>query len=73
MNWQPFETAPKDGRQIIVWDGKEAGTAKYVEQFWPGEEHVRGNLYRKIQVDNSYYSFTTDGYPTHWAPVEPPT
>ncbi len=68
MNWQPIETAPKDGRRIIVsCDGRvrtaywtDNGEARRPKPYWyydsaMGVKWVRNNP------------------PTHWMPLpEPP-
>lgn len=32
--WRPIETAPKDGRRFIAWDGHEVWMAKWFEDEW---------------------------------------
>ena len=63
--WQPIETAPKDGRQILVFDGKEMAAAEYYQAkdgsaFWEIGHSERARLYLRKTL-------------THWMPLpEPP-
>jgi hypothetical protein len=63
MNWQPIETAPKDGRRIIAWFG--ANSEKYAESvYWLPE----GGCWVWSQDGDSPRT-----PPTHWMPLpEPP-
>lgn len=62
MNWQPIETAPKDGTNIIITDGCGCYSVVSWANYWaiwlfPGYG----------DSDNEFY------YPTHWMPLpEPP-
>jgi hypothetical protein len=67
--WQPFETAPKDGRSILV----------YMKNQDPGEEYSViqwSDLHRSWQlVHTGTYAVDGDVYddPTHWMSLpEPP-
>jgi len=66
MEWQPIETAPKDGTYVLVTDGKEVYRS-YYEDIYPEDN-------RPQWFDNSYYSFDPGEIPTHWMPLpKPPT
>lgn len=61
MDWQPIETAPKDGTQILAWDGFNFDLCE-----WSAPE-------RRPQdacwwIDNDKGSM----HPTHWQPLPPP-
>ena len=65
MNWQPIETAPKDGTQVLcAWQGADGwlyGVHLWRESLeWPG-------LY-------GWYFVATERFhkPTLWAPIETP-
>jgi hypothetical protein len=54
--WQPIETAPKDGTDVLVWDGDSVSLASYdkvTESWW-------------VLVE-----FSLDGV-THWQPLPTP-
>lgn len=85
MDWQPIETAPKDGRWIDLWRGKCDGgrwqprvTAKwdaYLFAFvWPDEcydpWHELGRCESEMENGN-YYMEYAEGF-THWMPLPPP-
>lgn len=64
--WQPIETAPKDGRRILVSE------ANYVDSigcaYWS---------YSKEWKEEGWYSSAccddiTMFFPTHWMPLPPP-
>ena len=58
MEWQPIETAPKDGRLILAWEEPEI---TYRLTFWGNSEW-------------RYYPFGVECSPTHWMPLpDPPT
>jgi hypothetical protein len=70
MEWQPIETAPKDGRRIVAW---RQGYG------WNGWEVLRwkvntrtGREYFGDPLENDDYDLA-DEQPTHWLPIpEPP-
>ena len=62
--WQPIETAPKDGTWIVICDGRHAGC--FLAAYWDGDEEAP---YKWFTVDGSYHA----DFPTHWMPLpEPP-
>lgn len=54
-----IDTAPKDGRPLLVWTGEYWEYAKYHDRAWRGAHHsaTHGN-----ELDE----------PTHWMPQPPP-
>lgn len=61
MEWQPIETAPKDGREILVCSRYQCAVA-----FWDDEEEAWLTDYRR--KGNSAYVEAR-----HWMPLpEPP-
>ena len=68
-NWQPIETAPKDGRLILaygLWEGEVNGV---------GEMQIAvvkaNNVYYPIVGADVYAAWLSE--PTHWMPLpEPP-
>ena len=70
--WQPIETAPKDGTYFIGWNGNLAfktSRGKYYDK-WPHQEG--GPTFREEW--NAYDSSSMWPWkPTHWMPLpEPP-
>lgn len=58
MQWQPIETAPRDGENVLLAD--ESGSM--IVGFW----NNRTNAWD----DGDYRSFMT--WPTHWMPMPKP-
>lgn len=88
MDWQPIETAPKDGRTIDLWI---EGDDSMVDFYAPEAKKVRGRPLRVGRAPNmcwlekppnrpNWYAIGGLGYPlspevkaTHWMPLpEPP-
>lgn len=66
MNWQPIETAPRDGTDILVcvtYNGPagEWETAQWVD--WARDDLVWPNYWRHIEIPFP---------PTHWQPLPAP-
>ena len=62
MEWQPIETAPKDGTPILIWDGEIQYVCAWVQRT-PGD-------WRWFEFDGEFYHSYK---PTHWMPLpEPP-
>ena len=63
QEWQPIETAPKDGTSVLISNGVSVGEAHYEEYaegwFWAGGH----------STDAVDYKVWT---PTHWRPLPPP-
>lgn len=77
-DWQPIETAPKDGTYIIVARrGEDIGSAPMeITQFFEIKnyhyEQVEGDIYRKVE-DEPYRSWNGNGHrATHWMPLPDP-
>jgi len=66
MDWQPIETAPKDGKRFLIWsaiDGMEIG-------YWSTSLWVKkGGAWIIYEARSD----TIELEPTHWMPLpEPP-
>lgn len=86
MDWQPIETAPKDGTEILLWSGvedrsKDGPTIGH----WATDEECAvyvgdcGGECRCPEYDHNdpwWLSwdggFTAEHPPTHWMPLPPP-
>ena len=60
MDWQPIETAPKDGTRVMVWN---AVTGSYITAFEPPKFAARGLWPMRGwgEHDGTWYP-----EPTHW-------
>ena len=74
MEWQPIETAPKDGSSILIYDpddGHGAGEEPviYVCYWKEGMSRRRGITGSWTEADGEMY---TTFIPTHWMPLPKP-
>jgi hypothetical protein len=66
--WQPIETAPKDGTRILGYDGSTVSGTYWHDSFreWRNESEAAG--------DNHGWYGHDRWVPTHWQPLpEPPS
>lgn len=61
MEWQPIETAPKDGRLILIAKEDATNWHNVFVAYWD-DETVEFKFHREGYVRN----------PTHWMPLPPP-
>lgn len=69
-DWQPIESAPKDGTEIIAW-GMMRGDYGYTpdEPTWTGVRWTNAQWQVTKPTARHFAGFT----PTHWTPLpEPP-
>lgn len=66
MNWQPLETAPKDGTRLLLLSGPEIDVGYWSESVWCQTLATQGAW---IIYENR--SDTVILYPTHWMPLPP--
>lgn len=75
MDWQPFDTAPRNGTKVIVWgEGYKWPEAAYYERYGDAVAKEAGAL--------GYWRYADDLLTdvmdieeetlTHWAPIIPP-
>jgi hypothetical protein len=70
MNWQPIETAPKDGTVIIIYDTEWGVYAAEWSPSWYGDTTNQGWI--EARFDEEYGSYAKNA--TLWMPLpEPPT
>ena len=60
-NWQPIETAPKDGTRILLTDGDDCGVAG-----WDDDRKEWIVACVAYMDHNEYVDFYA---PTHWMPL----
>jgi hypothetical protein len=64
MEWQPIETAPKDGTKVLVSNGFEMQVAEFSDSnIFGHKEWVYG------EIQNSYNRKSYVAEPTHWMPL----
>ena len=62
MDWQPIETAPKDGTQILCYEFCYGQDTMYLADYaWHGSVEK-----------GSFYSMGDLMQPTHWMPMQAP-
>jgi hypothetical protein len=65
-NWQPIETAPKDGTKILIFDnGVYTARWKDEARYYQFETRPGWQIY---ECDDGFYSIATDAA-THWMPL----
>lgn len=71
-NWQPIETAPRDGTSIIGWNGKYV-SAMIWSKHKDDEGHV-GWCEAGYEYGGVLYllHYVFDPEPTHWQPLPAP-
>lgn len=68
--WQPIETAPKDGTWILLYKEQELSGIVQVDEWCPSIQTVKWAYDRWCEC-SGYSAFAT---PTHWMPLpKPPT
>lgn len=69
--WQPIDTAPKDGSLILTWGPHHVGVARWLD--YAREPYLPDPSYRWAGwIDN--YDGEDIPEPTHWLPLPaPPT
>jgi len=80
MEWQPIETAPKDGTRILISNGDYVCEAKMESREYESEEYVRterdGSVISRRSKRTDYWWRPTLDWAydaTHWMPLpEPP-
>ena len=66
MTWQPIETAPRDGTEMLLWDGTNLGVGFRTDTAW-------GLVFELHNWEWGHEISFKTVYPTHWMPLpEPP-
>lgn len=67
MNWQPIDTAPKDGTWLLLFrPGKEGN--RIAEARWRGNWMDKGSY----EWGGNSWCYPENSQPTHWMPLPPP-
>ena len=76
MEWQPIETAPKDGTAVLLWglwageiNGPDETPRVDIGQFTDGRSDYAGNDWWQLLTGDAYACWMQ---PTHWMPLPPP-
>ncbi len=71
MDWQPIETAPRDGEPVLIWKPDERRVGEYMmAAYWDDSQNgfvPVGGVHKQ-----GYFSTLQgrdQGYPTHWMPL----
>lgn len=67
LNWQPIETAPKDGTRIIGWFPTYGRGVAWQTHWYHQPRHPDGGWWWYWRVSGE-----VPPQPTHWTPFEPP-
>lgn len=72
MEWQPIETAPKDGTSVLLGcDYDRLGKARVTLAWWDGK-WLESQYWNECEEE--WEDCTVQFRPTHWMPLpEPPT
>lgn len=65
--WQPIETAPKDGTRIDIWDPSHGGQ-RIADAYWYGGQKRGGWHAPNQDYDGMDGLYAKDGI-THWMPL----
>jgi hypothetical protein len=67
MEWQPIETAPKDGTDILVWDGEIRTITT-----WGKVSHIPIYGWLRLVLSDPNDIDLMDPQPIKWQPLPPP-
>lgn len=69
--WQPIETAPKDGKYVLVWPGRCTGIACDIAR-WEDDKYAKSPRPFWARIGFSTKTGDRVNSPTHWQPLPPP-
>ena len=73
MEWQPIETAPRDGSWFLIWIGDRFEVGQYDPLIRDSYELVCDGLYkRKSDIIFEWHGFSNFHLATHWMPLPSP-
>lgn len=79
MDWQPIETAPKDGTSVLLYKPDERRVGEYMlAGYFDDSDGIWGGKWVAVHGNSlgyfSEWQGADQGYPTHWQSLpEPPT
>lgn len=65
--WQPIETAPRDGRAIMLANAGGAWIGKYMSSYRSG--YVPDNPWFSLMLNHDHMCSKLGVIPTHWMPM----
>jgi hypothetical protein len=65
MQWQPIETAPRDGTRILMADATDMDTGQWTETVW----HGIPSGFEDDRYDAAHRFDLGGKQPTHWMPL----
>ena len=68
--WEPIETAPKDGREVLLWLGSPWSNAEKARWYEPWGNWQVGDIPRDPTREEM--CGIVSSVPTHWQPLPPP-
>lgn len=72
MNWQPIETAPKDGTDVLLFFPHMKKCGVWIGHFVDAEDFEYGKRVSKRQYWSiNTFSFNSSPVPSHWMPIPP--
>ena len=75
MNWQPIETAPKDGTMLLLTNGRQVFPGWWDESY-DGFPWIIVDMAARCVSEGGQTAAlgnaANEGYPTHWMPLPPP-
>lgn len=82
MRWQPIDTAPMDGRTILIGRFNSHGKWRTMRGQWMGEEYIAQNWEDPDDVEPGWFETSAEAdetpncwriiEPTHWMPLPAP-
>jgi hypothetical protein len=78
MDWQPIETAPKDGTTIDLWvvgysdePGRIVNASYYSDGWWYRDDDLESHPIDRLEPWMTFHGKPAPAV-THWMPLPPP-
>jgi len=71
MEWQPIETAPKDGTRVLIADAKNVETGQWSPAYYSGTGYFvdYDEGWDDDRYDAAQRFYRNGPQPTHWMPL----